>query len=358
MDNLRKPQSAKCKAEPNDNPMYDVLDTPFIFRRWSESISACNLLSEFLKESPRKLHKHDQSWGNTGFSNICIFPWRMVEKIISCFHQASETITGLGGPRETFKIANTRYVSKNPFIQDLWIFIFKEVRRKSEYAFDETKAREIYEGRGDLFLTYRLGDADGNNLLRYVNQARYDSSILCWHIATEIWYNMEKATERNERREFGKILSDYMLYLLLNQHDMVSGVAGAAQMTLADMVLDLSDHIGDATKDTAELCKRLYDYPSHKFGISTLNEGLGLARQMASLGEKKWEVMSGVWVEMLSYAASHIKGDAHVRGLSKGGELLAFVWLLMAHFGCFYKPPWGIFYKPLDARFVHPTGFR
>ncbi|XP_048133782.1 uncharacterized protein LOC125314765 [Rhodamnia argentea] len=59
MDNLRKPQSAKCKAEPNDNPMYDVLDTPFIFQRWSESISACNLLSEFLKESSRKLHKHD-----------------------------------------------------------------------------------------------------------------------------------------------------------------------------------------------------------------------------------------------------------------------------------------------------------
>ncbi|XP_048133779.1 uncharacterized protein LOC125314760 [Rhodamnia argentea] len=61
MDNLRKPQSAACGAEPNANVTYSVLDTPFIFRRWSESIFACNFLSEFLKQSPRKLHQHGQS---------------------------------------------------------------------------------------------------------------------------------------------------------------------------------------------------------------------------------------------------------------------------------------------------------
>ncbi|KAF8041546.1 hypothetical protein BT93_A0212 [Corymbia citriodora subsp. variegata] len=58
-DDLRKPQFTKHEVEPNANAMYAVLDTPFIFRRWSESISACNLLSEFLKESPRKMYKHN-----------------------------------------------------------------------------------------------------------------------------------------------------------------------------------------------------------------------------------------------------------------------------------------------------------
>ena len=43
--------------------------------------------------------------------------------------------------------------------------------------------------------------------------------------------------------------------------------------------------------------------------------------------------MSKVWVELLSYAASHCRANAHAQQLSKGGELITFVWILMAHFG-------------------------
>nr|GMC70165.1 uncharacterized protein LOC109187834 [Ipomoea batatas] len=46
-----------------------------------------------------------------------------------------------------------------------------------------------------------------------------------------------------------------------------------------------------------------------------------------------WEMMSKVWVELLSYGACHCRGDAHAQSLTKGGELRTFVWLLMAHFG-------------------------
>nr|GMC72508.1 uncharacterized protein LOC109187834 [Ipomoea batatas] len=46
-----------------------------------------------------------------------------------------------------------------------------------------------------------------------------------------------------------------------------------------------------------------------------------------------WEMMSKVWVELLSYGACHCRGDAHAQYLGKGGELLTFAWLLMAHFG-------------------------
>nr|GMC49928.1 uncharacterized protein LOC109190268 [Ipomoea batatas] len=44
-----------------------------------------------------------------------------------------------------------------------------------------------------------------------------------------------------------------------------------------------------------------------------------------------WEMMARVWVEMLCYGACHCRGD--VQYLTKGGELLTFVRLLMAHFG-------------------------
>ena len=48
---------------------------------------------------------------------------------------------------------------------------------------------------------------------------------------------------------------------------------------------------------------------------------------------KKWELICHVWVEMLSYAASHCQWNHHAQQLTQGGELLTYVWLLMAHLG-------------------------
>ncbi|KAF8041566.1 hypothetical protein BT93_A0226 [Corymbia citriodora subsp. variegata] len=303
-------------SEPDANAMYAVLDTPFIFRRWSESISACNLLSEFLKESPRKMYKQNQT---------------------------NETIAGLCGLRPRLMIANTNYVSKNPFIKELWIFIFNEVKRKSEYAKEYSegglKVKEIFEARGDWFL----------------RNTPIEKTLDITSNFTNISYDSKEPTVNNEKREFSKILSDYMLYLLLNQHNVVSAVTGVAQTTSADMLAKFFHYIEGVPKDMKDLCERLYAIPDEDSlypsvlvrGIypSVLGRGIGLAREMERLEEKKWEVMSGVWVEMLSYAAGHIKGEAHVQVLSNGGELLAFVWLLLAHFGLLYKPGWGPYYE-------------
>jgi hypothetical protein len=59
-----------------------------------------------------------------------------------------------------------------------------------------------------------------------------------------------------------------------------------------------------------------------------------LAKELLTLDAKKrWGLMSEMWVELLSYAASHCRPSTHVAQLSEGGELITFVWLLMAHFG-------------------------
>ncbi|KAF8029702.1 hypothetical protein BT93_E2205 [Corymbia citriodora subsp. variegata] len=317
-DDLRKLQFTKHEAEPNANAMYGVLDTPFIFQRWLESISACNCLSKFLKESSRKMYKHNQSWGIITFSNKGCFLLHMTKNIISYFHEANETIAGLCGSRQGLMIANM-----NPFIKKLWIFIFKEIKHKSEHP----GVKEIFEARGDWFLQ-NTPIKNFYDKTSFITNTNYNSNIISWHLATEIWYNKEEPIVNNEKREFSKTLSDYMLYLLLNQHNVVF------------------DHIKDVPKDIKELCERLYAIPVEGIqSLSVLGMGIQLAKEMESLEEKKWEVMSGVWVEMLSYAAGHIKGEAHVQVLSKGGELLAFVWLLLAHFGCLFKPGWGPFYS-------------
>ncbi|XP_039172571.1 uncharacterized protein LOC120295463 [Eucalyptus grandis] len=353
MDTLRKPQFATCKVEPNANVTYKVLNTPLIFQRWSESISACNLFSEYLDESPRKMPRQNRWWGIIPCSNVCGFPFRIAKKIIYYFVKVKDMIRR----EEMFMIANSENVSKNPFMKKLWIFIFKEVKRKSEKADNLTEVKNIVEARGAMFLNSILEGIDCGDLLGYVTEANYDSTILQWHVATEIWYNIEKVTERNDEREFSKILSDYMLYLLFNQPNVVSAVAGIAQITSLTMLISMQFNVPDVgARNVEELCSSCFAYDRHSFPGpgDLLHEGFKLAHKMESLKEMKWTVMSGVWVELLSYAASHIKGEAHVQVLRKGGELLTFVWLLMAHFGCFYRPELGMSYDPL-RRF--PEGY-
>lgn len=55
-------------------------------------------------------------------------------------------------------IEHTKYVSKNPFIDKLWVFIFQEIkRRKSEDANNLSKVKEIVEARGALSLRSSIG---------------------------------------------------------------------------------------------------------------------------------------------------------------------------------------------------------
>ena len=59
-----------------------------------------------------------------------------------------------------------------------------------------------------------------------------------------------------------------------------------------------------------------------------------LAKELNKLDEiTRWKIIITIWVEMLSYAASHCRPDTHAQQESKGGQLISFVWLLIAHFG-------------------------
>jgi hypothetical protein len=66
---------------------------------------------------------------------------------------------------------------------------------------------------------------------------------------------------------------------------------------------------------------------------SVLFDACILAKELRKLEGQTWKLMSEVWVELLCYAASHCRANTHAALLSKGGELITFVWLLMAHFG-------------------------
>lgn len=67
---------------------------------------------------------------------------------------------------------------------------------------------------------------------------------------------------------------------------------------------------------------------------SVLFEGCRLAKSLQHLEiEKKWELVSHVWVEMFCYAANKCRWNHHAQQLTRGGELITHVWLLSVHFG-------------------------
>ncbi|CAL4983952.1 unnamed protein product [Urochloa decumbens] len=49
--------------------------------------------------------------------------------------------------------------------------------------------------------------------------------------------------------------------------------------------------------------------------------------------ERMWEVIQGVWVEMLCFSAGRCSGYLHAKSLGKGGEYLTYVWLLLSYMG-------------------------
>ncbi|KAH7859234.1 hypothetical protein Vadar_033440 [Vaccinium darrowii] len=125
-----------------------------------------------------------------------------------------------------------KYVTTERFNEVLRDFIFEELRIKSMGANAIEIAKEFCLTKGDWVLK-REGGCD--NLLPYTLHADYDKILILWHIATELCYNTEEGNSENQKfREISKVLSDYMIYLLIMEPSMMSTVAGTAQMRFRD----------------------------------------------------------------------------------------------------------------------------
>ncbi|CAI0397068.1 unnamed protein product [Linum tenue] len=179
----------------------------------------------------------------------------------------------------------------------------------------------------------------------------YDESLLLWHVATELLYNNasdESQDKELDYKEFSKTLSDYLLYLLIMQPAMMSTVSGFGKVRFEDTcsnVRKLFDKWGVGRNQIRSAYKKLlnakpeFRAPAASKGSNSNKENVvlftasRLAKELQKLETEKWEVVGKVWVELLSYAAINCDKTAHAQQLSKGGELITFVWLMMAHLG-------------------------
>ncbi|EOA14942.1 hypothetical protein CARUB_v10028286mg [Capsella rubella] len=270
------------------------------------------------------------------------------------------------GISDTFDMVHkTLFVHGEPMTKELWKFMFEELKNKSKYGDSPENAKRISLARGEWTLRENLPkDADREKLVRYVTKVDYDQSLLMWHIATELCYQQheeetipedtDKKREHYSYREFSKIISDYMMYLLILQPSLMSEVAGIGKIRFRDTLAEADKffqrrriyNLGVKTTTLVKIATinilavnseiEPMDVKGDR-SKSVLFDASRLAKdltEMEKTHEKdKWEILSKVWVELLCYAACHCDATAHVEQLSRGGELINFVWLLMAHFG-------------------------
>lgn len=309
----------------------------FLKRRWSESIPTCNL-------------------------------------IYYCLHSRSKSKQLIYDKLGLSRFADyKKYVKTKRFTVDLKNFIFEELKSKSELADDLEPAMEISSSRGDRVLRVEDG---WSRLLPYTLDADYGQRILLWHVATDLCYNKELNDQLNSKkpinsnkdihRDISKLLSDYMMYLLIMKPSLISGITSMMQTMFSDLCADamcifrsgkiheknyvkkIKQGVEDIQVDLEQLnaCMKIFAIPEEVWQRnakgdlrkSLLLYSFMLAKEVMTTEEEdktlnKWVVISKVWVELLCYGAIHSQGKVQAAQVSSGGELITIVWLLMAHFG-------------------------
>ncbi|GLU17216.1 hypothetical protein SLE2022_336040 [Rubroshorea leprosula] len=390
---LKRPLWYPCECEVKNE--HEVLGTPILLRRWSGSISTYNFIRYCLKCCPTRIHYHrrdcfsiliDKIIHLSGFVINFLSLALLFEAAADVIKKASKYMSkhkAFSWPgiviargiwlwsliikclcfivRKIFQflllkdfLDEIKYVSREPLTKDLWKFIFSELKDKSRYADNPKNIRQLCTARGE-FLKDRAWGSCSRELIPYLADVSYDHSLLLWHIATELCYNTITNEVNNERhdecgfcsnnyREFSKILSDHMLYLLIVEPKIMSAVVGIGGIIFQETCNEAERFFAEKGLEPKQLkraCEQILSMNTNTVNEvrsqSVLFDAVNLANKLKTLQQENgvdiWKLVSKVWMEMLSCAAYNCSSQEHAQQLSRGGELISFVWILMAHFG-------------------------
>ncbi|PWA98600.1 hypothetical protein CTI12_AA017230 [Artemisia annua] len=331
-----------------------------------------------IPENPREEAQTHVSEPQTHVWPIRIFTRRWSESIPTynliyyCMHPRSRfkqyILENLG---LTEFLDSYKYVKAKRYTTKLRDFIFEELKSKSEAADDLDTATEINSSRGDRVLR----SVDGwSGLLPHTLDGDFGQRILLWHIATDLCYSKELSDKvkskrhvstNTDHREIAKLLSDYMMYLLVIKPTLMTTVNSIVQIQYWDLCANAKSNFGNekahevnvvrkpmqGTKESEvdwehlNACMKIFScnelrLKNMKGDVtkSLLVYSIILANEVMKIEEEdnnldKWLMISKVWVDLLCYGASHSQAQMQTAQVSKGGDLITIVWMLMAHFG-------------------------
>ncbi|CAM0952955.1 unnamed protein product [Alopecurus aequalis] len=182
-------------------------------------------------------------------------------------------------------------------------------------------------------------------------QPSFDESVLLWHIATDLcFYQQGDPSVSHENSMDCREISNYMMYLLVANPEML--LPG----TRRNLFMEANAELEEIPIDDKPLLKKILkgDKPSfmeilkgNKSYLEFLKgkepsseeiEGGFMQRIIANLkptehDNKMWEVIEGVWMEMLCFSASRCRGYLHAKSMGSGVVLLTYVWFLLSRMG-------------------------
>lgn len=231
-------------------------------------------------------------------------------------------------------------------LKEMMLHEMREQRRKKQ----EAKGLKKMKGSkiGELALNrYGIILDESADSFNWCVEAvtEFDKSIVVWHLATEICYHSDIGKQDSDpKTEMGRILSNYMMYLLTMRSHMLSITTSDivfqhASNTLRAVLKTGNTSIGDEKTACEDLKARDFA-EGHEFkGIEQTMvtehwDVLGNAKKLSgnlSGKEDRWDVICSVWMEMLCFAASNCGAYYHSEQLRKGGEIVTHIWLLLLH---------------------------
>uniref|UniRef100_A0A5B7BA25 DUF4220 domain-containing protein n=1 Tax=Davidia involucrata TaxID=16924 RepID=A0A5B7BA25_DAVIN len=239
-----------------------------------------------------------------------------------------------------------RYKTYSKVSKELKGLIFKQFwnfTKKNE----DGDTRALCTHRGSFVLKEYDPLFDSTTLFEWTTGVEFDQRILILHIATDLcfyWDGGENPNTVSSNCRESKHISDYMLYLLVMCPFLLP--IGIGLIRFRDTCAEAREFFEEKgpINGKAKACEKFLHLNTEVLPMkvkgdrskSVLFDACRLAQKLQKIQggkENKWEIVSGVWVEMLAYAASHCRGHHHAQQLRKGGELLTHVWLLMAHLG-------------------------
>ncbi|KAG5252465.1 DUF594 family protein [Salix suchowensis] len=274
--------------------------------------------------------------------------WTMVKKSLVCKSSAKVCFLKLIGKNN---IQRWEVIS-DELKELIWKYLLDKRSRYSHEMPDPDPGmndlKEILAERGDQVLK-SMGYLEISRTA--VVGLDFHGSLLLWHIATDICHhddihqNKGDANKPPPSSKMSRSLSSYMLYLLSERPNMLPKGIGEARYKQTGIQLAefsgrwRSEAPGHNHWRSEKFLKEIQEHD--KSNVSMLHDACKLANELQLLetGEKKitkehkWRMISQIWVEMLTYAASNCGWKEHGQALANGGELLTRVCLLMAHLG-------------------------
>uniref|UniRef100_A0ACD6AEY4 Uncharacterized protein n=1 Tax=Avena sativa TaxID=4498 RepID=A0ACD6AEY4_AVESA len=309
-------------------------------KQWSEKLAQYSMAKKYIQED------------TTGMSS----PW----------HWIIERLTACGVEQLDPSLTHT------PVTEDLKGFVFKSL-----VQFGKNKEYNIANFRGLLALQkWKPAGLETTSLYHSINGVKdFPTSILIWHIATDICYycgNIDMDNTDSERsmvkKQMSRELSNYILYLVFKCGVMLtSNTQLVYHKVHAEIYAILKDQRSQmANLGEKEVIKKVYEGTRTKQPPSMVNEeqeqsvvkkllnntieaiyspvlprASKVAQELMGIEDEadRWDLIAAVWLEMFYYTAPRCGGAFHYQHLATGGEFITHVLLLMRSLGPFLPGP-------------------